>query len=228
MDTDILDVPEPSQNQILVFTKTVGFRHESIEDGVTALQKLADEQGYKLTTSENALDFTLDNLKNYQLVIFLSTTGDVLNGDQQRAFEGYVQQGGAYMGIHAASDTEHDWPWYGNLVGGYFRNHPQIQNATIQVKIANHPATSHLGSTWERLDEWYNFDDLSQDTTILLNLDETTYQGGTHGENHPISWYHEFDGGRSFYTGGGHTKESFTEPDFIDHLQGGIEWCLEK
>ena len=135
------------------------------------------------------------------------------------------------MGIHAASDTEYDWPWYGRMVGAYFDSHPNnpnVRTATLEVVNPNHPATSHLDDRWERSDEWYNFREINPDIEVLINLDEDSYEGGTNGEFHPIAWFHEYEGGRVFYTGGGHTSSSFDEPDFQQHLLGGIEYCLNR
>lgn len=214
---------------VLVFSKTAGYRHKSIEKGVATLRKLGRDNGFVVLQTETSEDFNPTNLTNYQCVVFLSTTQDVLNDKQQTAFENYIKGGGSFMGIHAATDTEYDWPWFGKLVGGYFNGHPNdpnVRDAKIDVLTTAHPATAHLGSTWQRTDEWYNYKNLNPKMKVLLNLDETSYEGGTNGKNHPIAWYHEFDGGRSFYTGGGHTEESFDEPDFQEHLLGGILWCL--
>jgi hypothetical protein len=167
-------------------------------------------------------------LKNYKLVVFLSTTLDVLNDAQQKAFESYIKNGGAYLGIHAAADTEYDWPWYGKMVGGYFVSHPAQQKAKIDVVDKTHPSTAHLSDVWMHFDEWYNYKELNPDVHVLLNLDESSYEGGTNGKNHPIAWYHEFDGGRVFYTGLGHTETSYDEPEFRQHLLGGITWCLKR
>jgi type 1 glutamine amidotransferase len=187
---------------------------------------LGTENNFEISQTENSSDFNSANLGLYKTVVFLNTTGDVLDETQQLAFENYIKAGGSYMGIHAATDTEYDWTWYGQLVGAYFNGHPEIQNATMNVVDGNHQATEHLTADWVRTDEWYNFKDLNSNINVLLNLDETTYQAGTNGENHPIAWYHEFDGGRSFYTGGGHTEASYDEPDFQKHLLGGILYCL--
>lgn len=213
---------------VLVFTKTAGYRHQSIENGVQTLRELGRENGFIALQTEDGADFAPERLKNYDLVIFLNTTEDVLTQAQQRAFEAYIKGGGAFMGIHAASDTEYDWPWYGRLVGGYFSGHPEVQRANIRLVDGKHPSTSHLPQVWTRTDEWYNFKELSPEIKVLLNLDESSYKGGTLGANHPIAWYREFDGGRSFYTGGGHTVESFDEPAFRQHLLGGLEWCLGR
>lgn len=214
---------------VLVFTKTEGYRHQSIEKGVKTLRELGRENGFIVLQTETPEDFNPDNLKNFKLVVFLSTTQDILNGEQERAFENYIKKGGSFMGIHAAADTEYDWLWYGKLVGGYFESHPQgTPSATIKVVDKEHPSTAHLPDTWQRVDEWYNYKSLNPNVNVLMNLDESSYQGGTNGENHPIAWYHEFEGGRAFYTGGGHTDASFDEPEFRQHLLGAMEWCLRR
>lgn len=227
---------EPSETPkkpdlVLVFTKTDGYRHQSIEKGVETLRQLGRANNFIALQTESGDDFTSDNLKNYQLVVFLNTTMNVLNDAQQRAFENYIKSGGSFLGIHAAADTEYDWPWYGKLVGGYFNSHPNnpnVRKATIEVLDKSHPSTAHLPDKWVRSDEWYNYKDLNPNMNVLMNLDEDSYEGGTNGDNHPIAWYHEFDGGRAYYTGGGHTDESFDEPDFRKHLLGAIEWCLGR
>ncbi|WP_108425244.1 ThuA domain-containing protein [Flagellimonas amoyensis] len=212
----------------LVFTKTAGFRHQSIEKGVQTFREIGRKNGFIALQTESGEDFTPQNLKNYKLIVFLNTTMDVLNDAQQKAFESYIKNGGSYLGVHGASDTEYDWPWYGKLVGGYFVNHPEQQKAKIDVIDKTHPSTVHLQDVWMHFDEWYNFKDLNPNVHVLLKLDESSYKGGTNGENHPIAWYHEYDGGRVFYTGLGHTEASYDEPDFRQHLLGAIEWCLKR
>ncbi len=222
---------KPPPELVLAFTKTVGFRHQNIEKGVKTLRELGRENGFIVLQTESSEDFNTENLKNYKLVVFLNTTMDVLDDGQQRAFEQYIKNGGSFMGIHAATDTEYDWPWYAGLVGAYFDGHPNdpnVRQAKIDVLVKDHPATAHLPQKWIRNDEWYNFKNLNPKVTVLMNLDETSYEGGTNGENHPIAWYHEYDGGRAFYTGGGHTESSFDEPDFKKHLLGGILWCFNR
>lgn len=215
-----------ADTKVLVFSKTAGFRHDSIPDGIAALQELGAEHGFDVDDTEDADDFTADNLAQYQAVVFLSTTGDVLNEDQQTAFEGYVEEGGGYVGIHAAADTEYDWPFYGGLVGAYFESHPHIQSATVNVEDHDHPATGHLDPTWERTDEWYNYGtNPRSQAKVLATLDESSYEGGNMGEDHPIAWCQPYEGGRAFYTGGGHTKESFAEEAFRQHLVGGIQYA---
>ncbi|MFN8336196.1 MAG: ThuA domain-containing protein [Cyclobacteriaceae bacterium] len=212
--------------RILVFTKTAGFYHESIPTGIEALQKLGAENGFKVDTTKDASFFTESKLKKYKAVVFLSTTKNVLNADQQVAFERYIQAGGGFVGIHAAADTEYEWPWYNRLVGAYFLSHPAILPAVVTVKDSTHISTKGLPVRWERTDEWYNYRNIYTGIHVLAELDEKTYEGGENGANHPIAWYHEFDGGRSFYTGGGHTKEAYSEPLFLKHVLGGIRYAM--
>ena len=219
---------EVRNQKVLVFTKTEGYRHGSISDGVSMIRKLGREHDFDMDRTEDAEDFNPANLDKYDLVIFLSTTGDVLDEGQQEAFEEFIRAGGSFMGIHAAADTEHNWPWYGALVGAWFESHPSVQNAEIRVIDKDHPSTAFLPDVWEREDEWYNFREMSSGLTVLLDLDETTYKGGEEGDYHPIAWYREFDGGRSFYSAGGHTREAFSEPLFREHILGGILWCLRR
>lgn len=214
--------------KVLIFSKTAGFHHESIPDGIAAIEKLGKENNFSVDTTTNSDYFTDDNLKQYSVVIFLSTTGDVLNEAQQKAFTHFIQSGGGYVGVHAAADTEYDWPWYNKLVGAYFLSHPKQQKAVILVTDKNHPSTSFLPDRWERFDEWYNYKSIQPDIKVLALLDESSYEGGKNGDHHPIAWYHSFDGGRAFYTGLGHTKESYSEPLFLHHLLGGIEYAMGK
>lgn len=220
--------PVAQDNCILVFYKTSGFYHSSIPAGIKAIQQLGRENSFRVDTTNNAARFRLDTLGKYKAVVFLSTTQDVLNTEQQTAFEQYIRLGRGFVGVHAATDTEYDWPWYNGLVGAYFNGHPAIQQATVNVTDNTHPATSFLPARWGRTDEWYNFRNLAPDLRVLATLDETTYSGGTNGLNHPIAWYHTYDGGRAFYTAGGHTDESYQEPLFLRHLLGGITYAIGK
>ena len=215
--------------RVLVFSKTKGWKHTSIPFGIAAIQKLGRENNFQVDSTKNADYFNDDSLKHYQAVVFMSTTGNVLNQTQQAAFERYIQAGGGYMGVHAAADTEYDWPWYNKLVGGYFASHPSnsnVRKATVDVLDKTHESTRMLPDHWERTDEWYNYRSFYSDLHVLANLDENTYEGGINGSNHPIAWYHEFDGGRAFYTGGGHEDSSFSEPLFVQHLLGGLNWVM--
>src|SRR6266568_1333529 len=212
--------------RLLVFSKTGGFRHASIKDGKIALQKLATEHNIKVDFTEDASVFTDVNLAHYNAVIFLMTTGNILDDNQKAAFERYIRAGGGYVGVHSASDTEYAWSWYGGLVGAYFdhiHGHSKVTQATIHVTDRTHPSTVMLPALWVRTDEWYNFASNPRGSVnVLMTIDESTYKGGTMGVDHPIAWYHEYDGGRAWYTALGHTSESYYEPLFLDHLWGGI------
>ncbi|MDI3385363.1 ThuA domain-containing protein [Streptomyces sp. B-S-A8] len=220
------DKPGKDGESVLVFSKTAGFRHDSIPEGIAAVKDLGAANGFTVDATEDAGAFTPGNLAKYDAVVWLSTTGDVLNDTQQAAFEKYIKSGGGYVGVHAAADTEYDWPFYGELAGAYFQSHPHIQPAKVDVEDHAHPATAHLGQVWDRTDEWYNYRSNPRDRArVLASLDESSYTGGTMNGDHPIAWCQEFDGGRSFYTGGGHTKESYAEPAFKQHLLGGIRYA---
>ena len=211
---------------VLVFSRTTGYRHASIPAGVDALRRLGRAHQIMVEVTEDGSAFTRQNLARYRVVIWLSTSGDVLDDDQRNAFEAYISDGGGYVGIHGAADTEYGWAWYGGLVGAYFRSHPEPQPATLTVRDPQHPSTAHLTPAWHRFDEWYDFRSLLEpDVAVLLTLDEETYRGGGMGAYHPIAWCHEYEGGRAFYTGCGHTAESFDEPAFLQHLLGGIRWA---
>ena len=217
------------QQRVLVFSKTLGYHHNSIAAGNIAIQKLGAENDFAVDTTTDASLFNPESLRKYNAVIFLSTTGDVLNDEQQKAFENYIKSGGGFVGLHAATDTEYDWPWYNKLVGAYFKSHPKQQNAVLHVTDTTFIATKHLPHEWKRWDEWYNFKSLQlEGLHILLTIDEKSYTGGKNGQFHPMSWYHEFDGGRAFYTELRHTDESFSEPFFLQHLLGGLQYAIGK
>lgn len=216
--------------RVLLFSKTAGYRHApSISSGVAAIKQLGSEHRFAVDATEDAAAFNDANLARYQAVIWLSTTGDVLDGTQQAAFQRYIEHGGGYVGIHAAADGGYHWAWYGGLVGAYFRDHPAIQQATVRVADDDTPATKGLPHEWVRTDEWYNYrSNPAGSVRVLARLDESTYNpvgytGGSMGADHPIVWCHPYDGGRAFYTGMGHTSASFHEPLYLRHLLGGIE-----
>jgi type 1 glutamine amidotransferase len=218
--------------RLLVFSKTAGFRHKSIPDGIAAIRELGkdgDRTLFEIDATEDSSAFNDDNLKRYVAVVWLSTTGDVLDASQQAAFERFIRSGRGYVGVHSASDTEYEWPWYAKLVGAYFKGHPDIQTATIKVEDRTHESTSMLPERWERTDEWYAFRENPRIAVkVLASLDESTYQAGPLAMgDHPIAWYHEYDGGRAWYTALGHTNESFSEPLFRQHLLGGIKWAAK-
>lgn len=219
-------VMHEQDRRILIFSKTDGFRHGSIETGRDAIKAWAEERGVRADATEDASKFNSETMAQYDAIVFLNTTQTVFNDDQRAAFKSYIQNGGGFVGIHSATDTEYDWPWYNKLVGAYFSGHPHIQTARIEVVDSNHPSTEMLPEEFERRDEWYNFRDFNDDVTVLLALDPQSFEGSDHPDFHPIAWYHEFDGGRSFYTGSGHTEESYSEEIFMNHLWGGIEYAM--
>ena len=217
----------PARYRLLVFSRTAGFRHDSIPDAVAAVGRLGDQNGFLVDATEDPSVFTDAGLADYSAVSFLLTTGDVLDDSQQAAFERYIAAGHGFVGVHSAADTEYDWPWYGGLLGAYFASHPDIQRAAVHREDANHPSTVSLPDVWVRTDEWYNFQTNPRDTPdihVLASLDESSYSGGTMGD-HPIAWYQEYAGGRAWYTAGGHTRESYSEPLFLQHLLGGLEYA---
>ncbi|WP_435872990.1 ThuA domain-containing protein [Micromonospora arborensis] len=210
--------------KVLVFSKTAGFRHSSIPNGIAAIQQLGSANGFTVTATEDAGQFTTSNLAQYQAVVFMSTTGDVLNASQQTAFESYIAAGGGYVGVHAAADTEYSWPWYGSLVGAWFDSHPAIQTATVKIEDRTNPSTAHLPSTWSRSDEWYNYRTNPRSSArVLASLDESSYSGGNMSGDHPITWCKAYGGGRAWYTGLGHTEASYTDPNFTRMLLGGLQ-----
>lgn len=215
------------QKKILVFSKTAGFRHGSaIAAGKKTIMQFGRENKFLVDTTENADLFTSDNLKQYAAVIFLCTTGNVLNDEQQQAFQQFIKGGGGYMGLHSAADTEYDWPWFGELNGAYFKSHPKQQEAVFNIVDAGNIATAHLPKVWKRFDELYNFKWIGTDLNFLITIDENSYTGGANGEFHPMSWYHDFDGGRSFYTALGHDNKSFEDPLYLQHILGGIKYAM--
>ena len=217
--------------RVLVFSKTAGFRHSSIGVGIAAVRKLGQENGFAVDATEDAGAFTSKNLARYSAVVFLNTTGDVLDAAQQDDFERYIQAGGGYVGIHSATDTEYDWPWYGRLAGAWFNGHPNnpnVRKGTFRVLDKSHPSTEGLPDRMEREDEFYNFKSIDPTVHVLVDIDEKSYEGGTNGDRHPMSWYHDFDGGRAWYTNMGHTEATFSEPLFLQHLRGGLRYAIGK
>lgn len=216
--------------QVLVVSETAGFSHTSqIAAGEAMFEDLALDEGFDLTlTGSSTGFFTTTALADFDVVVFLNTTGDFLNASEQTAFESWIGAGGGFIGIHSATDTEYGWPFYGELVGAWFSDHPPgMQSATLDVVAASHPATGSLPSTFDWTDEWYNFQTNpagDPDTTVLITIDESTYSGGTMGDPHPISWVREFGGGRTFYTAFGHNSGTYDAPWFREHVLAGLAW----
>jgi len=223
------------QFKVLLFTKTEGFHHESVHEGVTAVRQLASRNNFAVDWQDNGSIFNEKALANYAAVIFLNTTGNVLNDEQQAAFEKFIQSGKGFVGIHSATDTEYDWPWYTKMVGMMFKIHPQQQTAYLKVEDGNFPGMERFPKKLLWTDEWYEYGDRkATDLHFLLSVDEKSYDPNVKwGENvgkgmgsfHPIAWYHNYDGGRAFYTGLGHIAQIYTDQTFLDHLYGGIYWA---
>jgi type 1 glutamine amidotransferase len=214
---------------VLVFSKTAGFRHDAIPAGIQAVRDLGAANNFTVTATEDAAAFTTANLAQYEAVVFMSTTGDVLNDAQQTAFESYIRGGGGYVGVHAAADTEYAWPFYGQLVGAWFASHPAIQQVNSKTEDRANPATAHLPQVWTRTDELYNYQTNPRTSAhVLATLDESSYSGGTMGADHPITWCKTIDAGRSFYTGFGHTQESYSDAGFRNQLLGGIRYSARR
>jgi type 1 glutamine amidotransferase len=220
----------PAKAGVLIFSKTAGFRHDSIETGVAAMKEFLAAT-YVVDATEDSAAFTPANLERFRVVVFMNTTGDVLDDAQQAAFERFIEDGGGYVGVHSASDTEYDWPWYGRLVGAYFKTHPAIQEAVVRNESKDHPSMAGWPAELKRTDEWYVYRTNPRSVKgmmILASLDESSYTGGGMDGDHPTTWCHEVGKGRAWYTGGGHTKESFAEPLFRSHLKGGVDWACRR
>lgn len=214
------------QTNVLVFSKTNGYRHESIETGILAIRKLGADNNFTVDATEDSLDINDKKLSAYQAVIFLSTTGKVLGEQQEKALQHFIHKGRGFVGIHAAADCEYNWPWYVKMVGASFESHPKQQTAKLLVLDSNHLSCRQLPAIWQRRDEWYNFKNMNPEVKPLIKIDETSYEGGKNGDYHPMAWYHDFEGGKVFYTALGHTSESYGEPFFLQHILGGIQYSM--
>ncbi|MCE7079308.1 ThuA domain-containing protein [Streptomyces sp. ST2-7A] len=210
---------------VLVYSRTADYRHESIPYGVAALRELGAEHGFPVTATEDPGELAAE-LPHHPVVVFLSTSGDVLTDAASTALRAHQEAGGGFVGVHAASCTEYGRPWYGRLVGARFTEHPDLQPGVVVVEDRDHPATAHLPARWEFTDEWYAFDHDPRDRVrMLASADGSTFRGGTPGADRPLVWCHENTGGRSFYTALGHTVECWRDPLFRAHVLGGVRWA---
>ncbi|MFA3792151.1 ThuA domain-containing protein [Aliiglaciecola sp. SL4] len=226
---------QAKQFKLLVFSKTVGFHHTSVNQAINALTKMSEKHHFDMDWHEDANIFNQKDLAQYDVVMFLLTTGDILNQSQQTAFEQFIESGKGFVGVHSASDTEYDWPWYGKLVGRQFVIHPVIQTAELSVIDRTFPGLELLPDVSLWTDEWYQYGpELSTNLNYILSVDESTYapqadwgrvKGQGMGEFHPIAWYQEIHGGRAFYTGLGHLPAVYENSAFVEHLFGGIYWA---
>lgn len=218
--------PAPYAERVLVFSRTAGFRHGSIPTAAATLRTLATEAGFAADHSEDSADINAANLARYRVVVFASTTGDILDAAQQQALQDFVRGGGGFVGVHAAADTEHDWPWYGQLVGAYFLSHPPgLQSTLVQPERDGKP----VGKPWPVRDELYNYrSNPREQVRVVATIDERTYDGGTMGADHPLTWCHAFEGGRSWYTGLGHDEAVYANPGFLAQLRRGLRYAAGR
>ncbi|MCD0444169.1 ThuA domain-containing protein [Glycomyces sp. A-F 0318] len=214
---------------ILVFTKTTGFRHDSIPAGVEAVERIAADLGF---TTEHTEDSSVHNpldLARFAATVWLSPSGDVLDELERAALADFVTGGGGWCGVHAAATAERSWPFFTELVGARFIGHPPGCTAgEIEVKDAEHPATAHLPKRWSWTDEWYSFDERPADVEVLLEVDEDTYDTAdlAMGAPHPLAWHRRLESGRCFYTALGHDAGAYADADFLAHLKGGLQSVL--
>ncbi|MFF9149016.1 ThuA domain-containing protein [Streptomyces sp. NPDC014861] len=213
---------------VLVYTRTAGYRHASIPDAADALAGLAARRGLAAEATEDPAAFTAAGLAGRALVVLASTTGTVLTPEGRTALEAYLRGGGALLAVHAAANAEPDWPFYGDLLGTRFAGHPPFQPGAVLVEDARHPAAAPLPPRWEWTDEWYEYTShpRTPDAHVLLCADETAYEGGTLGDDHPIAWCRTVDRGRFLFTALGHAPEAYRDPYFLAHLDGALAWLL--
>ena len=226
---------EKKQFNALLVTKTAGWHHESINEGVTAIKELATRNFFNVQWHQEGATVTDKYLENFQVIIFLNTTGDIFKADEQKAIEKFIKAGKGFVGIHSASDTEYGWEWYTKLVGRMFKIHPAIQTAKLRLTENKFSGLDQFtdGQFWT--DEWYEFSpETTTDLKYILAVDETSYnakvqwgekKGEGMGSFHPVAWYHDYDGGRSFYTALGHMPAVYSEPAFLNHIYAGIYWA---
>lgn len=214
---------------VLVFSKTAGFRHDSIETGQQALKEIAAQKGFEVETTEDPANFNADKLGKVQAVVFLNTTGDVLDGPQQTAMENFIRGGGGYVGIHSAADTEYDWPFYGELVGAWFLRHPSIQEAKVKNEGPDDATVAMWPAEFTRTDEWYDYrTNPRSKVKVLLSMVTDSYKDSAMPDDHPITWCHEMDKGRAWYTGFGHTKETYADPKFREMIYQALLWVTRN
>ncbi|WP_049631856.1 ThuA domain-containing protein [Cellvibrio sp. pealriver] len=223
------------QFKVLLFTKTNGFHHQSINEGVDAIRQLAVRHHFAVDWHEDASIFSDEKLTQYHAIIFLLTTGDILNDEQQAAMERFIRAGKGFVGIHSASDTEYDWEWYTKMVGRTFHIHPEIQTAELSVTDRKFPGLERMPDRFWWTDEWYEFGaERTKGLNYILTVDEQTFNPAADwgskksngmGKFHPIAWYHNYDGGRAFYTALGHMPATYSDALFLEHIYGGLYWA---
>lgn len=224
-----LQAKSKKEDRVLVFSLTTSFRHKSIKEGIAAIKNLGANNGFEVDTTESVNSFTLQNLSRYKTLIFLNPTGsNVFTEEQKQALKSYINKGGGLVGIHAATDFCFEWEWYGKMIGAFFTDHPKVQKAKLIAVKPKDKLMKGMPENWLHTDEWYNFKSFNPKVKVLVRVDESSYQGGKMGDFHPIIWRHEFEGGRVFYTGLGHTAEAYTDQLFLKQLLMGIKWAMRK
>jgi len=227
-----------TEKRVLIYTKNgEGYVHDNISASVDALTAICNTNGISADVTDDPSVFSIENLKKYRAIIFSNTNNEAFDSEEQKnAFSLFIQGGGGFMGIHSACASERDWPWFWAMLGGKFVRHPKFQPFTIKIIDHNHPATEFLHETWAWEDECYYMDNLNPDIHVLLAADLTTvddpdrqvYPGVTFGDYFPLAWYHKYDGGRQFYTALGHQIEHYSDPQFLNHLEGGLLWAMQE
>jgi type 1 glutamine amidotransferase len=230
--------PSFSQDRVLIYTRNgEGYVHENIKASVKALKKLAREHDVAVDVSDDPTDFTLENLAQYDALIFSNTNNDAFTSDDQRlAFVHYMEAGGRFVGIHSACGSERQWPWFWSMLGGTFIRHAPFQEFDLKVIDLSHPAVSFLEDTWHWDDECYYMNHLNPANHVVLAADLTTvkdekrneYPAHIFGDLFPLAWCRETTHGRVFYTALGHEPEDYSQPKFLKHLWGGIQWVLDE
>jgi type 1 glutamine amidotransferase len=240
----IMISPAPAEGQqfeVMVYTSPDRWHDPTIPTAMTEFRKMADQHDFALTWAQQAGSgsitdpFSESVLQRMDVVVFLHSRAYELNEEQRENFKNYIHNGGGFVGIHAASAIPDQELWFQQLIGRVFTNHPEEQTAVYHVINKNHPATMHLPDRWIYTGELYSFnEELTDNLNYLITVDENTYDPSrtwgddretAMGDFHPISWYQEFEGGRSFYTSLGHIPESFEDPWFLAHIYGGIYWA---
>ena len=222
---------------VLVYSGSTGFRHDSIPAAVEALKSIGAKAGYVVDTSEDPEIFTAEKLKAYKAIVLVSTTTDPKKpesewfvGARRDALQGFLKDGKGILALHAAGDSHYHWPWYGKMIGGYFERHPKGTPKGVQTVVdAKHPATAKLPTTIERNEEWYYYKDFDPTMHVLITVDPATIGEGEADVNvNPLVWYHDYGGGRVFYSGLGHTSESYSEPYLVTLITGGLTYAVGK
>jgi type 1 glutamine amidotransferase len=227
--------PAGPRINLLVISKTAGYRHQVIPTGIKTLVEIAQEAKWGVTATEDTSLVTPEFLGHFDVVVFLMTTKAIFTPEEKAAIEAFVKGGKGVITIHTGADTEYEWPWYNRQLGAKFLGHPPAQKARLVIEDRSHPATSFFpAAEWVTTDEWYSFDrDPRPDVHVLISIDESSYNvddnrwfAGAKQRmgDHPLVWWTLDGKGRVFQTALGHTEEMWADPLYRAHLKGAIEW----